>query len=46
MNKPGFEQNVDVDFELINFEAAIERIPLIEKAQRTSHSAGNCASDA
>lgn len=38
--QPGFEQNVDEDFELINFEAAIERIPLIEKAQRTSHWAG------
>jgi sarcosine oxidase subunit beta len=38
--QPGFDQNVDEDFELINLEAAIERMPLVEKAQRASHWAG------
>ena len=38
--KPGFDQNVDDDFELINLEAAITRMPLIEKAGRASHWAG------
>ena len=38
--KPGFDQNVDEDFELVNLEAAIERIPLLEKASRASHWAG------
>jgi len=38
--KPGVDQNVDEDFELVNLEAAIERIPLVEKAQRASHWAG------
>jgi sarcosine oxidase, subunit beta len=38
--QPGFEQSVDEDFELVNFEAAFERMPLIEKAQRASHWAG------
>ena len=38
--KPGFDQNVDEDFELVNLEAAIERMPLVEKAQRASHWAG------
>lgn len=38
--KPGFAQNVDEDFELVNLEAAIERMPLVEKAQRVSHWAG------
>jgi len=38
--KPGFEQSVDQDFELINLDAAIERMPLVEKAQRASHWAG------
>ena len=38
--QPGFDQNVDEDFELVNLEAAIERMPLIEKAQRASHWAG------
>ena len=37
---PGFSQSVDEDFELINLEAAIERMPLVEKAQRASHWAG------
>jgi len=38
--QPGFEQSVDEDFELVNLEAAIERLPLLEKAQRASHWAG------
>ena len=37
---PGFDQNVDEEFELVNLEAAIERMPLIEKASRASHWAG------
>lgn len=38
--KPGFDQSVDEDFELVNLEAAIERMPLLEKASRASHWAG------
>jgi sarcosine oxidase subunit beta len=38
--KPGFDQNVDEEFELVNLEAAIERMPLVEKAGRASHWAG------
>ncbi|MBI5353803.1 MAG: FAD-binding oxidoreductase [Chloroflexi bacterium] len=38
--QPGIDQNVDEDFELVNLEAAIERMPLVEKAQRASHWAG------
>ena len=38
--KSGFDQNVDEDFELVNLEAAIERMPLVEKASRASHWAG------
>jgi sarcosine oxidase subunit beta len=38
--KPGFDQTVDEDFELVNLEAAIERMPLVEKASRASHWAG------
>jgi len=38
--KPGFEQSVDEDFELVNLEAAIERMPIVEKANRASHWAG------
>jgi sarcosine oxidase subunit beta len=38
--KPGFDQNVDEEFELVNLEAAVERMPLIEKASRASHWAG------
>jgi sarcosine oxidase subunit beta len=37
---PGFNQSVDEDFELRNFEAAVERMPLVEKASRASHWAG------
>jgi sarcosine oxidase subunit beta len=38
--QPGFDQNVDEDFELVNLEAAIERMPLLENAGRSSHWAG------
>ncbi len=38
--KPGFDQNVDEDFELVNLEAAVKRMPLLEKASRASHWAG------
>ena len=38
--KPGFDQSVDEEFEVINLEAAIERMPLLEKASRASHWAG------
>ncbi len=38
--KPSFDQNVDEEFELVNFEAAAERMPLLEQASRASHWAG------
>ena len=38
--KPGFDQSVDEEFELVNFDAAIERMPLLERASRASHWAG------
>jgi sarcosine oxidase subunit beta len=38
--KPGFDQNVDDDFELTNMEAAAARLPLMERAGRVSHWAG------
>jgi sarcosine oxidase subunit beta len=38
--KPGFDQSVDEDFELTNLEAAVQRMPLIERASRASHWAG------
>lgn len=37
---PGFDQTVDEEFELINLEAAFEKMPLLEKAKRASHWAG------
>ncbi len=37
---PGFDQGVDEDFELVSAEAAIRRMPLVEKAGRLSHWAG------
>lgn len=36
----GFDQNVDEEFELANLEAAIERLPVVEKAGMVSHWAG------
>jgi sarcosine oxidase subunit beta len=38
--KPGFDQNIDEEFEMENFEAAMERLPLLECASRASHWAG------
>lgn len=38
--KPGFDQNVDEEFEAVNLEAAIARMPLLEHASRASHWAG------
>ncbi len=38
--KPGFDQNVDLDFELVNLEKAAQRLPLLEKAGLASHWAG------
>jgi sarcosine oxidase subunit beta len=38
--KPGFDQGVDEEFELVNLEAAIERMPILERASRASHWAG------
>ena len=38
--KPGFDQNVDEEFEMENFEAALGRMPLLEHASRASHWAG------
>ena len=37
---PGFDQSVDDDFEMTNLEAAIARMPLVEKAGRAAHWAG------
>lgn len=38
--KPGYDQNVDLDWELVNLEKAAERLPLLEKAGMASHWAG------
>ncbi len=38
--KPGFDQSVDEEFEIVNLEAAIARMPILEKAGRASHWAG------
>jgi sarcosine oxidase subunit beta len=38
--KPGFDQNIDPEFEMINLEAAIARLPLLEKAGLLNHWAG------
>lgn len=38
--KPGFDQSVDEEFEFVNLEAAIERMPLLERASRVAHWAG------
>ena len=37
---PGFNYSVDEEFEVINMEAALARMPLVEKASRTAHWAG------
>jgi sarcosine oxidase subunit beta len=38
--KPGLDQSVDKEFELVNFAAATTRMPLLEKASMVSHWAG------
>jgi sarcosine oxidase, subunit beta len=38
--KHGFDQNIDQSFEMINLEAAIARMPCLEKAGLVSHWAG------
>lgn len=38
--EPSFDQNVDEEFEFVNLEAAIERMPLLERASRVAHWAG------
>lgn len=38
--QPGLDQNVDEEFEFINLEAAMKRMPLLERASRASHWAG------
>lgn len=38
--KPGFDQNIDPDWELVNMEAAIKRLPMLEDAGLISHWAG------
>jgi sarcosine oxidase subunit beta len=38
--EPGFDQSVDPDWQLVNLEAAIQRLPLLEKAGLASHWAG------
>ncbi len=38
--KPGFDQSVDEAWELVNLEAAIARLPLLERAGMVSHWAG------
>ncbi|MEP0804143.1 MAG: FAD-binding oxidoreductase [Chloroflexota bacterium] len=37
---PGFDQSVDEEWELTNLEAAIARMPLLERASRAAHWAG------
>jgi len=37
---PGFDQNIDQDWELVHMEAAIARLPLLEKAGLASNLAG------
>ncbi len=37
---PGFDQSVDEEWELTNLEAAIARLPLLERASRAAHWAG------
>jgi glycine/D-amino acid oxidase-like deaminating enzyme len=38
--KPGLDQTVDEEFELLNLDAAIRRMPLVEGAGRAAHWAG------
>jgi sarcosine oxidase subunit beta len=38
--KPGFDENVDEDWELVHLEAAIKRLPRLAQAGRLAHWAG------
>ena len=38
--KPGFDESVDRDWEMEHMEAAIRRLPLLERADRAAHWAG------
>lgn len=38
--RPGYDQSVNEDFELVNLEAAVKRMPILEKAGLASHVAG------
>ena len=38
--QPGFDQSVDEEFEFVNLEAAMARMPLLEHARRAAHWAG------
>ncbi len=38
--KPGFDESVDRDWEIEHMEAAIKRLPLLERAGRAAHWAG------
>jgi sarcosine oxidase subunit beta len=38
--KPGFDQSIDVEWELVHLEAATARLPLLENAGLASHWAG------
>jgi len=37
---PGFDQSVDEEWELVHLEAAMKRMPILEKATLASHWAG------
>ncbi len=39
-SRPGFDETVDEEWEFTHMEAAIERLPLLEKAGRQAHWAG------
>jgi sarcosine oxidase subunit beta len=38
--QPGFDQSVDEEFEFVNLEAAMARMPLLKHARRAAHWAG------
>jgi len=38
--RPGFDESVDLDWELVHLEAAIQRLPLLERAGRAAAWAG------
>lgn len=38
--KPGFDQSIDPDWEVVHMEAAIQRLPMLEQAGMISHVAG------